>query len=115
MRELLRKYRFTLIISLIVFFLVGYQVYRITQLDLHYLGEEISFHIAPSYIIFLVMAPLALLLIVLLPGFVIVFFTFKLPIFNPKFNRTYFIYTKRLNMSFVRIFDRSKLYKIFRC
>ncbi|MBI9008462.1 MAG: hypothetical protein JEZ05_00395 [Tenericutes bacterium] len=115
MRELLRKYRSTIIISFIVLFIVGYQVYRITQLDIHYLGEEVSLHIAPSYIILLAIVPLALILIVLLPGFVIVSITFKLPVFNPEFNRTYFIYTERLNMSFVRIFNRSKIYKVIRC
>ncbi|MFO7969092.1 MAG: hypothetical protein R6U15_03130 [Candidatus Izemoplasmatales bacterium] len=115
MIKLLRKYKSTIILSFIVIFLIGYQVYRITHLDLHYLGEEVSFHIAPSYIFLLAIVPPSLILIVLLPGLFIVFISFKLPIHNPKFSKLHLVYEELLNKSFIRIFNRSKSYQVIRC
>lgn len=115
MRQLLKKYCFYVFASFAILFLVGYQIYRISQLDLHYLGEKLSFHIAPSYILFFVTIPLALLILVLLPGLFIISISFKFPIYNPKWNQLHLEHIKLLFKSFIRIFNRSKLYKVIRC
>ncbi|MCF7924824.1 MAG: hypothetical protein K9L64_06965 [Candidatus Izimaplasma sp.] len=115
MIKLLKKHKSTIILSFVVIFLIGYQVYRITHLDLHYLGEEVSLHIAPSYISLLAIVPLSIILIILLPGLFIVSISFKLSIYNPKFDKLHLIYEELLSESFIKIFNRSKRYQVIRC
>ena len=115
MRQLLKKYGFIIIISFVILFFVGFQIYRITQLDLHYLGEEVSLNIVPSYIFFLAIIPVVLLLIVLLPGLVIVSISLKLPVYNPEFKESYNIYIKPLRISFIRILNRNQIFNVIRC
>lgn len=115
MRRLAIKWVPIIIISFVILFLVSYQIYRITHLDLHYLGEEVGFHIAPSYILFIILVPASLLLIVLLPGLLIVSINLEFPTFDMGFKGVHLIYLTQLNMSIKKTLNRNKIYMVIRC
>lgn len=104
-----------LFIVFVYFFFVWLQYYKISNLNLGYLGESLSFSIVPYYTLGLLLIPIIVFVFMYIPGLFIVTIEFRVPIkhFSLLVNNICIDFKAEINYFIKSIFE--KRYRVLRC